>query len=239
MKPVKGIIFDYGGTIDTNGVHWGELIIEQYREAGIPIKENMLRDAYVHGERMLAKNPIIKQEDTFLSLLRKKMRLQFEYLAEHTDLDCICEEKAMEIAGKCYQKVLDTMETTIPVIDSLHRLYRMVLVTNFYGNMHTVLEEFGLSDYFCNIIESSVEGIRKPDPALFSLGIERLGTEANETLVIGDSYRKDIYPAGTLGCTTAWLKNRCWEEEAVVPGHEPGFIIDSLEKLPDIVERIK
>ena len=56
---IKGIIFDYGGTIDTNGIHWGEFIWEQYKEAGIGIARNTYREAYVHGERYLAKNPVI------------------------------------------------------------------------------------------------------------------------------------------------------------------------------------
>jgi putative hydrolase of the HAD superfamily len=49
MSSIKGIIFDYGGTIDTNGIHWGEFIWEQYREAGVDITHDIYRQAYVHG----------------------------------------------------------------------------------------------------------------------------------------------------------------------------------------------
>ena len=47
MNTIKGIIFDYGGTIDTNGIHWGEFIWEQYQKVGIDITRDIYREAYV------------------------------------------------------------------------------------------------------------------------------------------------------------------------------------------------
>ena len=81
----------------------------------------------------------------------------------------------------------------------------MVLVTNFYGNMHTVLAEFGLDHLFKDVIESSVVGVRKPDPEIFRLGVKALGLEPQETVMIGDNYEKDIVPANSIGCHTILL----------------------------------
>ncbi|MDE6176262.1 MAG: HAD family hydrolase, partial [Paramuribaculum sp.] len=86
-------------------------------------------------------------------------------------------------------------------------------VSNFYGNVEAVLEAYDLRRYFKTIIESAVVGVRKPDPAIFSLGVEALGCRPDQTLVIGDSYRKDILPAETIGCHTAWIKGKGWTEE--------------------------
>jgi putative hydrolase of the HAD superfamily len=80
MSTIKGIIFDYGGTIDTNGIHWGELIWEQYQKAGVEITRDIYREAYVYGERFLAKNPVIEPEDTFHTLLKKKIAIHFDFL---------------------------------------------------------------------------------------------------------------------------------------------------------------
>ena len=102
--------------------------------------------------------------------------------------------------------------------------------------MPVVLKEFNLSEYFKTIVESSVVGLRKPDPALFALGVEALGFEPHEIVVIGDSYRKDIYPSSTLGCRTVWLKNVCWEEETVVQGYEADAIIRTLKELPQYIK---
>lgn len=234
MKEIKGVIFDYGGTIDTNGIHWGEVIREEYHHAGVMIEKALFREAYVYAERALAKAPIINADDTFHTLLHKKIALQAEYLNEK-DYP-IGKEKAGEIADGCYRRVLDTLATSRAIVEELSGRYPTVLVTNFYGNMPVVLKEFGLDSCFGHIIESAVVGLRKPAPALFAKGVEALGLEPFEVVVIGDSYRKDIHPARTLGCKAVWLKKVCWEEELIVPGAEPTAIISSLEELPAIIK---
>ncbi len=234
MKDIKGVIFDYGGTIDTNGIHWGEVIREEYRRAGVMIEKTLFREAYVYAERALAKAPIINADDTFRTLLHKKMALQAEYLNEKSYP--IDNEKAGEIADGCYRRVLDTLATSRTIVEELSDRYPTVLVTNFYGNMPVVLKEFGIDSCFGHIIESAVVGLRKPDPALFAKGVEALGLEPFEVVVIGDSYRKDIHPARTLGCKAVWLKKICWEEEPILPGAEPTAIISSLEELPAIIK---
>ena len=236
MSSIKGIIFDYGGTIDTNGIHWGEFIWEQYREAGVDITRDIYRQAYVHGERFLAKNPIIEPTDTFHTLLRKKIAIHFDFLREKLTEKRFSDETAIAIADGCYKKAKETMKTTCAIVGMLAKEYPLVLVTNFYGNMSVVLEEFNLSRYFKEIVESSVVGLRKPDPALFALGVDALGLNPQEIVVVGDSYRKDIFPSSTLGCKTVWLKNICWEEEETVQGHETTEVIHTLEDLPHRIE---
>lgn len=232
MSSIKGIIFDYGGTIDTDGIHWGEFIWKEYRKQGIEIEHETYREAYVYGERFLAANHVIESTDTFHTLLRKKIVIHFDYLRNRFPEKHFSKENAEKIADGCYSEVKKTMEITCGVVRELSREYPLVLVTNFYGNMPVVLKEFNLSEYFKTIVESSVVGLRKPDPSLFALGVEALGFEPQEIVVIGDSYRKDIYPSSTLGCKTVWLKNICWEEEAVVQGHEADAVIRTLKDLP-------
>ena len=239
MSTIKGVIFDYGGTIDTNGIHWGEVIAEQYRLAGVEINRDLYRNAYVHGERSLAKAPIITPEDTFHTLLRKKIAIQFEHLRELTQSQQFTPGLADRIADGCYNKVKGTLATSRAIVEQLSKQYPMVLVTNFYGNMPVVLKEFGLAGYFNSIVESSIVGIRKPDPALFALGVDALQLPAEEIVVIGDSYRKDIYPSLTLGCKTIWLKNICWEEEPIADGHAPTAIIDRIEQVPDVISALQ
>ena len=230
MNTIKGIIFDYGGTIDTNGTHWAEVIREQYIKAGLTIDDKLFRETYVYGERALAKNPIIEPTDTFRILLEKKIAIHREYLN-----GTMSSTQEKNIAEGCYQRVLGTIEKTRNVVESLSRRYPLVLVTNFYGNMPTVLKEFALEKYFITIVESSIVGIRKPDPALFAIGVEALSLPPTDVVVIGDSYRKDIFPAHTLGCHTVWIKGIGWEEETPQPNAQPDAIIKSLEELTPLL----
>ena len=80
MSTINGVIFDYGGTIDTNGIHWGEVIAGQYRLAGIDIERELYRKAYVHGERSLAKAPIIAPEVIIVNRLTDFHLKKFAYI---------------------------------------------------------------------------------------------------------------------------------------------------------------
>ena len=51
---VKGYIFDYGGTLDTGGNHWGKVIWHAYERVGVPVDEALFREAYVHGEDVVS-----------------------------------------------------------------------------------------------------------------------------------------------------------------------------------------
>lgn len=213
LDKVKGIIFDYGGTIDSNGLHWAEVIRAGYEAAGIPVTEADFRDAYVHGERTLGKNRLVLPHHTFRDMLRLKTGLQFEWLVAKDLLPssyCLSDD-AEKVAEWCYGYARTAIERAKSVLERLAGQYPLVLVSNFYGNIETVLEDFGLDVYFGSIVESAVVGVRKPDPAIFSLGLEELYLPADETVVIGDSYDKDILPAASLGCQTVWLKNIGWK----------------------------
>ena len=89
----------------------------------------------------------------------------------------------------------------------------MVLVSNFYGNVGSVLKEFRLAHLFSDIVESAVVGIRKPDPRIYRLGVERHGLRPWEVVVVGDSIHKDIEPAHEIGCQTVWFKGEGWTEQ--------------------------
>ena len=222
---IRGALFDYGGTIDSNGVHWAEVIWQAYQAENVPITKETFRYAYVHGERTLGKNPIIKPYHTFLDMMRLKIEIQFEWLllpeggnrgnrGSQENGDEYKNNTALKfrIADFCYAYARSSVKKARPVIEWLASKYPLALVSNFYGNISAVLNDFEIDRFFPAIIESAVVGVRKPDPRIFQLGVESLHLQANEVVVIGDSYDKDIVPATIAGCQTIWLKHIGWNE---------------------------
>ena len=198
----------------------------KYEEFQVPVDKASFREAYVHGERTLARVPLVKPEHNFHDVLRIKTDIQVKYLVEQGKLDGeeACRENyAEKVADSCYRYVLDVLERTRPVVKALSERYKLVLVSNFYGNIQTILKDFGLFDFFADIIESSVVGVRKPDPAIYRLGVEAMGLPAENVLVVGDSFSKDVVPAKTVGCKMAWLKGEGWGNEEID------------ETLPDVI----
>lgn len=196
---IKGILIDFGGTIDSDGIHWFNAFQEAYAMVA-DVPHDLLWDAYVHTERTLGRNPIIKPTDTFCKTLQTKIALQTEYL-QSKGITITAQDT---ILNTCYNKVVKHISSVSkPVLERIQ--LPMVLVTNFYGNMHTVLAEFGLDHLFKDVIESAVVGVRKPDPEIFRLGVKALGLEPQETIMIGDSQDKDIIPAQSIGCHTVQI----------------------------------
>lgn len=231
MESIKGVIFDYGGTLDSRGVHWSEVIWKGYQAAGVTVEKEQFREAYVYAERELARVRYILPQDVFYTLLEKKMRLELDYLAKRGLIGC-CDvfTKAIEIAHYCDDAARECIAEAQPVLEALSARYPMMLVSNFYGNIDSVLREYGIRHYFKGIIESAVVGVRKPSPTLFRLGVDALELPAEQVLVVGDSLKKDILPAESLGCKTLWLKGKGWTDDEDAVTH-PGTITNVTEIL--------
>lgn len=197
----KGYIFDYGGTLDTGGQHWGMLLWHAFERHQVPVSESQFRDAYVYAERTLGRNKIIQPTDTFLQTLTKKVQLELTYLNNESYTDAIVSD--------VYERTKSQTALSRRVLMQM-KASPMVLVSNFYGNISVVLQEFGLDGIFEEIIESAVVGIRKPDPQIFLMGVDALGMKPEEVTVVGDSLEKDIIPAKRAGCHTVWLKGEGW-----------------------------
>ena len=274
---IKGIIFDYGGTLDTRGDHWSEVLWQGYEhfgigvaadeevEPGVSIHKQAFRDAYVYGERALAVNPIVTPDFHFEDILREKLILELKFLAGKelletgkddaekqaklgNDSDASSEslllslsdseihQIAVDMAHYINAKTLDLLQENKQVLEHLKQAgYPMVLVSNFYGNINQVLKDAGIDGYFKEVIESAVVGVRKPNPAIFALGVCALDLPASQVLVVGDTYSKDIMPAHKLGCHTLWIKGLQWEEKHVDESIPDG-IIRKLSEMEDFLK---
>lgn len=228
----KGLIFDFGGTLDTGGIHWGKKIWHHYQRHAVPVDEESYRNAYVYTERYLGNNPVISPTDDFKKLLRTKITMQLEYLGNLKGLKL--QSHADSLVEGLYSETLTTLVKSRRVLTDLKDKYPLVLVSNFYGNIGTILHEFGLNDLFRNVIESDVVGIRKPDARIFGLGVDALGLPGKQIIVIGDSITKDILPAKSIGCMTIWIKGEGWTD---APADEtvPDAIITDIEGLKLLV----
>lgn len=236
MTMVKGYIFDYGATLDTAGCHWGQMLWHAYQRQQVSVTEQQFRDAYVYGERTLGNNPIIQPDYTFYKTLQVKIRLEMEQLCTSGAWDAdeeMFRKKHDAVLEDVYDKVKTITAHSREVLAVLHKRYPIVLVSNFYGNIATVLKEFGLDIFFKSIVESAEVGIRKPNPRIFTIGVERLGLKPEEVVVVGDSFYKDIEPALAAGCHAIWMKGEGWTKKEYDESI-PDKVITDLEELINV-----
>jgi putative hydrolase of the HAD superfamily len=216
---MKGYIFDFGGTLDTNGCHWGKFIWHAYERQHVPVNWEQFREAYIFAEQQLGKNTIILPTDSFRQTLDKKLRIEMERLVTQgywysSPLEV--ERLHAAVLDDLYGRVCEHVTCGREVLLRLKPQYPLVLCSNFYGNLTEVLKEFQLDGLFQDVVESAVVGIRKPDVRIYELALRSLGgvEAAADVVVVGDSLKNDIRPARQIGCQTIWLKGEPWDSEA-------------------------
>lgn len=233
---MKAIILDYGATIDSNGKHWAEVMWDAYTQASLPVTKEQFREAYIYGERYLSMVSVITPDQNFFELMQVRIGIQMDYMLQNgmlsedilettlrmtSDGEIPIMDKAEIIqhfvdymAGICYDYARRCTLEASQVVEYLSEKYDLALVSNFYGNLSSVLQDFGLLRCFKVVVDSTIAGVRKPDPQIFQMAIEQLGYAVKDITVIGDSFAKDIQPALDLGCQAIWYHGDSWDPEA-------------------------
>lgn len=224
---MKAILFDFGGTIDTNGVHWSEMFWGYYERHRVRTTKPAFGKAFVESERRLLLDPGTA-ELGFDALLRRQVRIQFDLLGLAGS-----EAAADALAAECHADVRATVARARTLLEAFRGRYLLGVVSNFYGNLERVCRDLSLDGLFGAMVDSAVVGCRKPDPEIFSLALGRLGVAGPEAYVVGDSYDRDIVPAKVLGCSTIWLKGRSWTAPKSTEAAD--FTITSLEAMKAVV----
>jgi len=132
--------------------------------------------------------------------MRHHVHLQFSAL----NLDDALKEEQM-VEEFC-ARTEHYLERNCLLLRRLHSLFRMGVVSNFYGNVATICQEAGLAESLATVLDSTQVGIGKPNPQIFQRALQELSVAAEETIFIGDSYDRDILPASSLGMKTIWVK---------------------------------
>ncbi len=87
----------------------------------------------------------------------------------------------------------------VDLIRRLHDRYRIGLLSNTSAtDPHRLLRRHGLDGSFDAVVLSAAVGLAKPDPAIYRLALERLGTAPQATIFI-DDYEPNITAAKELG----------------------------------------
>ena len=195
----KAILFDFGGTLDSDGEHWLDRFYELYEKVGIGVARERIKQVFYQADALCCDDPRVNGMG-LRPLMRHHVRLQFSALNLH---DPATEEWMVE--AFC-AKTEACLQRNQRLLARLHGRYQMAVVSNFYGNVAALCDEADLSRYLTAILDSTQVGLAKPDPAIFRAAMQKLDAAAGECVFVGDSYERDMLPARRLGMKTIWLK---------------------------------
>ena len=125
------------------------------------------------------------------------------------------------------------------VLQELSIHCEMGLIANQSDDVYKLLVKSGIDRFFKVQVISSIVNLKKPDPTIFNLALEKAGRPAAECIMVGDRLDTDVCPANKLGMTTIRTTNSLFVLQVPVRECErPTYTVARLSEIPKIVERI-
>jgi putative hydrolase of the HAD superfamily len=136
------------------------------------------------------------------------------------------------------------------VLGTLYREKALAVITNYdhAPYIKTVLRRWDLDKYFKAVIVSEAVGIKKPDPGIFKLALEKTGLRPEEAVHVGDSIADDVAGAIASGIMPVLIKRSTAEQGTYSPVFRDDFqaentlpehkfkVINKLSELLDIIQ---
>lgn len=226
---IRGILFDMGGTLDGDGLHWLDRFVALYAATGLEAPRDQVRAAFDHAERLAASDDKIATAGLD-DMIERHVGWQLAHLCAGVDAGL-----HRQLVEGFTRPVRDVAATNALVLASLAgRGFRLGVVSNGCGNVDVLCADLGYAPYLSTIIDSRRVGLSKPDPAIFIHAAAMLGLHPSGVMMVGDSFDRDVRPAKRVGMLTGWLEGRV-ERECPDPA-QVDVRLRCLAELPDAID---
>ncbi len=165
-----------------------DIVHEDFLKAYLPIN--------LEFWKYYRENRISKEELRFLRLKKTFDSLRFKASGD-----------LIKLLADQYIEQLTSHNHLLPyareILDYLKPAYRLHIITNgFHEVQERKLRNAGIQDYFIHVINSEMAGVKKPNPYIFKLALQRAVVVPERALMIGDSIEADILGARAVGLHT-------------------------------------
>lgn len=199
-KIVTDVFFDLDHTLwdfEKNSALTFEKIFTENR---INVEHFKFMQVYVPANlefwKLYREERITKEELRYQRLRTVFDRLKFS--VSDTTINLLAEEYISHLASftHLFLNTLDTLQYLKPK-------YKLHIITNgFQEIQERKLRNSGIHEYFDVIINSEMVGVKKPNPLIFQVAMEKAGTLPQHSIMIGDSLEADIMGAKAVGMHT-------------------------------------
>lgn len=180
---------------------------------GMPCRGSWLRRVYRERCRALTRAaggtqcPEIELTPVFASICRQLDRRASDALIHASG----------EAFRRCSTRLLTPYPNTLRVLEGLRAAGKNVWLLTNAQRLYTwqELEATGLLPYFDDVLISSDEGCKKPDPAFFRRLLDRHGLDARDCLMVGNDSTADIAGAAAVGMDALYVRT------AISPANDP------------------
>ena len=197
MTRIQAILFDFGGTLDGNGLHWRERAY-RFIQRKFP---HVTREEFDRADRASVAK-FVASGDGRRCNLKQTADAIFTGIYEGLGLDSRTRDVFLHEFCRDAEKSLHRNRQWLA---ALQANYRLGVISNNFGNTKGWCDDYVLSPLLEVIVDSTVIGIKKPDGGIFRAALSEMGVSASEAIYVGDTYLDDMVGAKSVGMWTAWL----------------------------------
>ena len=227
---IKGVFFDFYGTLYVLGDMTAELnewIPEFYirlKRCGLEATKEEIWNYY--HQRMQHENP--PKPENGMTIFERRIQIagsDFGLNMTRSEIEEIAEARL-----SVWDKYTSIDTAGIPLLAALKKQGKVTaLISNFDHprHIHKIVQDTGMNEYFTTVIVSGDYRVKKPDPLIFKMAVERTGLKPDEIVYVGDS-EEDIVGANNAGMVSVLIDRG---------GHKQDYgQKQTISKLQDILE---
>ena len=125
------------------------------------------------------------------------------------------------------------LEGAEELVRYLAKKYPLTVVTNgFVEVQYEKFDKSGLRDCFAHIVLSEEVGCQKPNPRIFEEALRMNSLQAEDVVMIGDSWNSDIQGAINAGIDQIWIRK---SKDPLPEGQSATYLVQSLSEVMEIL----
>jgi HAD superfamily hydrolase (TIGR01509 family) len=233
VQAVETVLFDFGGTLDSDGVAWKERFHTLYGAEGLDLSAEAFAPAFYAADDALigALAPTTGLKETVDALAAN---LEAELARRGAGQDGIDIARGRRVASRFLSEMSAVFARNRPVLEALRERYRLGVVSNFYGNLEAACDSAGLAPLFGVMADSQRVGAEKPEPAIFHAALSALNATPETTVMVGDSLRRDREGARRSGMRFIWIAPEDVQVAERSGADRP--VLAAVTELPDLID---
>jgi putative hydrolase of the HAD superfamily len=231
---VEAVFFDAGETLLYPHPSYAELFAEVLREHGHRVDPARVQDVVSASSRRF--NDILSSKDARLwSTSPERSRTLWDGIYRWFLGEVGIDRDQDRLVEALYARFTDLAAyrlhpDALPTLERLRKAdLTLGLISNFEEWLERLLEVLEVAHFFDVTVISGIEGVEKPDPAIFHLALDRAGVAAERSVYVGDNPAFDVAAARAVGMVPVLIDRR---------GRHPdtdALRVTSLEDLPAAV----
>lgn len=247
MTVIRGVLFDLGSTLIHFNGDWGEV----FARANRAVHTSLVEAGYVFNgfdfEGLFRERLQVYHAERDVDLIEHTTARVLENLLGEVGYREVPDKVLKDAMRRMYAVSQSHWHAEADAVETLRQIkergYRIGLISNAADeqDVKTLVDNTGIGPYLDFVLTSAGCGVRKPSPKIFQQALDRLGTAAEETAMVGDMLRPDIFGAQQMGIYSVWITRRANnpENERYSETITPDDKIAALAELPGLLDRLE